>query len=343
MKHGNELLDRREFTIGATLGLSLAAGSAVSVPSRVSAFAAATSAPSSAAARTVRFHDGTIVPALGQGSWHLAQGRHPAAIEEEALRTGLSLGMTLIDTAELYEDGRSEELIGRVIASRRNRVFLVSKVLPVHVAGDGIARACEASLARLGTDYLDLYLLHWRDRDTELVNVVAGFESLRTAGKIRAWGVSNFKVSDMEDLFSVPDGHRCATNQVRYSLDSRGIERDLLPWCEQRGLPVMAYSPLGGDTGSLVHDPTLARIGAMRDCSAVAIALAWAIRSGNVIAIPESGSPVHAKENAVALSLALTPKEVQTLDETHPVKPWDIMRSLLDRGRRWLRSFRNTQ
>ena len=338
MKHGNALLDRREFTIGATLGLSLAA-----VLSRVSAFAAATSAPSSAAARTVRFHDGTIVPALGQGSWHLAQGRHPAAIEEEALRTGLSLGMTLIDTAELYNDGRSEELIGRVIASRRNRVFLVSKVLPVHVAGDGILRACEASLARLGTDYLDLYLLHWRDRDTELVNVVAGFESLRTAGKIRAWGVSNFKVSDMEDLFSVPDGHRCATNQVRYSLDSRGIERDLLPWCEQRGLPVMAYSPLGGDSGSLVHDPTLARIGAMHDCSAAAIALAWAIRSGNVIAIAESGSPVHAKENAVALSLALTPQEVQTLDETHPVKPWDIMRSLLDRGRRWLRSFRNTQ
>src|SRR6516164_2363851 len=338
MKHGNALLDRREFTIGATLGLSLAA-----VLSRVSAFAAATSAPSSAAARTVRFHDGTIVPALGQGSWHLAQGRHPAAIEEEALRTGLSLGMTLIDTAELYEDGRSEELIGRVIASRRNRVFLVSKVLPVHVAGDGIARACEASLARLGTDYLDLYLLHWRDRDTELANVVAGFESLRTAGKIRAWGVSNFKVSDMEDLFSVPDGHRCATNQVRYSLDSRGIERDLLPWCEQRGLPVMAYSPLGGDTGSLVHDPTLARIGAMRDCSAAAIALAWAIRSGNVIAIPESGSPVHVNENAVALSLTLSPQEIETLDATHPVRPADIMRSLLDRGKRWLRSFRNAQ
>jgi diketogulonate reductase-like aldo/keto reductase len=335
------MLDRRDFNgLCATLGLSFPAVSTMLI---ASTFAADTGPPSKSAGRTVRFADGTTVPALGQGSWHLAQGRHPAAIEEEALRVGLSLGMTLIDTAELYGDGRSEELIGRVIPSQRNRVFLVSKVLPVHVAGDGIARACEASLARLGTDYLDLYLLHWRDRGTELANVVAGFESLRTAGKIRAWGVSNFKVSDMEDLFSVPDGHRCATNQVRYSLDSRGIERDLLPWCEQRGLPVMAYSPLGGDTGSLVHDPTLARIGAMRDCSAVAIALAWAIRSGNVIAIPESGSPVHAKENAVALSLALTPKEVQTLDETHPVKPWEIMRSLLDRGRRWLRSFRNTQ
>ena len=169
------------------------------------------------------------------------------------------------------------------------------------------------------------------------------FESLRTAGKIRAWGVSNFKVSDMEDLFSVPDGHRCATNQVPYSLDSRGIERDLLPWCEQRGLPVMAYSPLGGDSGSLVHDPTLAQIGVTHDCSAAAIALAWAIRSSNVIAIPEFGSPVHAKENAVALSLTLTPLEVQTLDATHPVKPGDVMRSLVDRGKRWLRSFHNIQ
>ena len=147
---------------------------------------------------------------------------------------------------------------------------------------DGIARACDGSLARLGTDHLDLYLLHWRSPDADLSAVVAAFESLRAARKIRAWGVSNFKVSDMEDLFSVPDGHRCATNQVRYSLDSRGIERDLLPWCEQRGMPVMAYSPLGGDSGSLVRDPTLARIGAAHGCSSAAVALAWAIRSGNV-------------------------------------------------------------
>ena len=145
----------------------------------------------------------------------------------------------------------------------------------------------------------------------------------------------------MEDLFRVPDGHRCATNQVPYSLDNRGIERDLLPWCEQRGMPVMAYSPLGGDSGNLVHDPTLAQIGATHGCSAAAIALAWAIRSGNVIAIPESGSPKHVKENAVALLLTLTPQEIQTLDATHPVRPADVMRSLLDRGKRWLRSFRS--
>ena len=138
--------------------------------------------------------------------------------------------------------------------------------------------------------------------------------------------MSNFKVSDMEDLFGVPDGHRCATNQVRYSLDDRRFERDLLPWCELHGMPVMAYSPLGGDSGSLVHDPTLAQIGAAHDCSAAAIALAWSIRSGNVIAIPESGSPLHAKENAVALSLTLTPQEIQTLDATHPVKTADVGR-----------------
>jgi diketogulonate reductase-like aldo/keto reductase len=162
--------------------------------------------------------------------------------------------------------------------------------------------------------------------------VVAAFESLRAAGKIRAWGVSNFKVSDMEDLFRVPDGHRCATNQVLYNLGRRGIEYDLLPWCKQRGMPVMAYSPLGD--GSLVHDPTLTKIGAAHGCSATAVALAWAIRSGGVIAIPESGSPAHVKENAVALSLKLNPQELETLDAAHPVRSVDGLRSLLDRGRR---------
>jgi diketogulonate reductase-like aldo/keto reductase len=224
--------------------------------------------------------------------------------------------MTLIDTAELYSNGRSEELIGRVIAGQRDRVFLVSKVLPNHVMGNGIARACEASLARLGTDHLDLYLLHWRNGITDLSGVVAAFESLRAAGKIRAWGVSNFKVRDMEDLFRVPHGDRCATNQVLYNVGSRDIEYDLLPWCEQRGMPVMAYSPLGNN--SLVRDPTLARIGAAHGCSATAVALAWAIRSGHVIAIPESGSAAHVKENAVAFSLTLTPQELQTLDAAHP-------------------------
>jgi diketogulonate reductase-like aldo/keto reductase len=321
MKMGDmnrQLLSRRELGgLCAALGASLPAVSAmISALSSASAFAAAAGADSNGAGRTVKFHDGTIVPALGQGSWHLAQGRHPEAVEEEALSTGLSLGMTLIDTAEVYGNGRSEELIGHVIAGQRDRVFLVSKVLPSHVTGNGIARACEASLARLGTDHLDLYLLHWRNGITDLSGVVAAFESLRTAGKIRAWGVSNFGVSDMEDLFHVPHGDRCATNQVLYNVGTRAIEDDLLPWCKQRGMPVMAYSPLGGS--SLLHDPTLARIGAAHGCSAAAVALAWAIRSGNVIAIPESGSAAHVKENAFARSLTLTPQELQTIDTAHP-------------------------
>jgi diketogulonate reductase-like aldo/keto reductase len=335
-----QLLGRREFNgLCAALGLSLPLTSAMMAAFSQTSTHAATGEAPNGAGRTVKFQNGTVVPALGQGSWHLAQGRHPEAVEEEALRTGLALGMTLIDTAEIYSDGRSEELIGRVIAGQRDRIFLVSKVPPYHVAGDGMARACEASLGRLGTDYLDLYLLHWRNRETDLPAVVAAFESLCAAGKIRAWGVSNFKVSDMEDLFRVPDGRRCATNQVRYNLERRGIEYDLLPWCEQRGMPVMAYSPLG--EGSLVHDPTLAKISAAHGCSATAVALAWAIRSGNVIAIPESGSPAHVKENAVALSLTLTPQELETLDAAHPVRTVDVLRSLLDRGRRWLRSLRD--
>ncbi len=313
-------IPRRKFIAalgGATLGSSLpAVGAKIAPLSSASALAAATGAASSGTGRTVKFHNGTTVPALGQGSAQLGQGRHPEADEEEALRTGLSLGMTLIDTAEIYGNGRSEEFIGRVIAGQRDRVFLVSKVWPSHVTGNGIARACEASLGRLGTDHLDLYLLHWPNEVTDLSSVVAAFESLRAAGKIRAWGVSNFKVSDMEDLFRVPDGDRCVTNQVLYNVGSRGIEYDLLPWCEQRGMPVMAYSPLGDS--SLVGDPTLARIGAAHGCSATAVALAWAIRSGNVIAIPESGSAAHVKENAVALSLTLTPQDLQTLDAAHP-------------------------
>jgi diketogulonate reductase-like aldo/keto reductase len=267
---------------------------------------------------SVQLPDGSRVPALGQGSWHLAQGRHLASEEEEALRTGISLGLALIDTAEAYGDGRAEQMIGHVIAGRRGELFLVSKVLAYHATASGIRQACAASLARRGTDYLDLYLLHWRDGVSDLIVVVDTFESLRAAGKIRAWGVSNFKVSDMEDLFRVPYGDRCATNQVLYNLGNREIEHDLLPWCEQHGMPVMAYSPLGGAGASLLRDSTLARIGAAHHCSAAAVALASTIRNGNVIAIPESGSAEHVQENAVGLSLTLTPDELHALDAAHP-------------------------
>jgi diketogulonate reductase-like aldo/keto reductase len=161
-------------------------------------------------------------------------------------------------------------------------------------------------------------LLHWPDGVTDLSGVVKAFENLRSAGKIRAWGVSNFKVRDLEDLFRIRQGDRCATNQVPYNIGDRSIEHDLLPWCEQHGMPVMAYSPLGGPGAGLLRDPVLARIGAAHGCSAAAVALAWTIRGGHVIAIPESGSVAHVKENAVALTLTLTPQELQTLDAAHP-------------------------
>jgi diketogulonate reductase-like aldo/keto reductase len=310
MTRKNQPITRREFSAAcAAVGAWLTAVNSTFV---------ATASAVNAAGPKVQFRDGTIVPALGQGSWHLGQGRHPANLEAEALGTGLSLGMTLIDTSGNYGAGRSEELIHDVIADQRDRVFLVSKVETDQVTGDGMAGACAASLARLGTSYLDLYLLHWPVSNALFAEVVAGFENLRAAGKIRAWGVSNFSVRQMEDLFLLPGGDRCATNQVLYSLSDRGIERDLLPWCEQHGIPVMAYSPLGGDSGTLVRDPTLARIGAAHNCSAAAIALAWAIRGGNVIAIPESGSVAHVKENAVALSLKLKPDELRVLDVTFP-------------------------
>jgi diketogulonate reductase-like aldo/keto reductase len=305
------LLNRREFN-----GLCGAVGSFVA-PSGALALDATAIAPNGIA-QTVKFHDGTIVPAIGQGSWHIGQERHPAAEEEEALRTGLSLGMSLIDTSGNYGEGRSEELIKRVIVGQRDRAFVVSKVEANDVAREAMARACEASLTRLGTNYLDLYLLHWPVSNAYFPEVVAGFERLHAASKIRSWGVSNFSVRQMEDLFRIPQGDRCATNQVPYSIGDRAIERDLLPWCEEHDMPVMAYSPLGGPGASLLRDPTLAHIGAARGCSAAAVALAWTIRSGNVIAIPESGSPAHVKENAVALALTLTPQELQTLDAAHP-------------------------
>jgi diketogulonate reductase-like aldo/keto reductase len=311
------LLNRRElnsYCVAASLSLP-AVGTMTAALSGASALAA--DVASNSPARTVKFHDGTIVPALGQGSARLAQGRHSEAAEEEALRTGLSLGMTLIDTAEIYSGGNAERLIGRVIAGQRDRVFLVSKVWPSHVAGNAIKEACDASLARLGTNHLDLYLLHWPNGIADFSGVVMAFENLRSAGKIRAWGVSNFKVSDMEALFRIQHGDRCATNQVPYNVSDRTAERDLLPWCERHGMPIMAYSPLGGPDSHLLSDPTLIRIGEARGCSAAAVALAWTIRSGNVIAIPEAGAVAHVKENAVALSLTLSPEELQTLDTVH--------------------------
>jgi diketogulonate reductase-like aldo/keto reductase len=311
-------LNRRQFSAAcAALGLSFSAPGATLAVQAAGQVLGTAAASKPAAARTVKLADRTVPP-LGQGCWHLGRGRHPLSVEEEALRTGISLGMTLIDTSGNYGNGLSEQFIGRVIAGQRQRLFLVSKVEDKEVSGDGIARACAASLARLGSEFLDLYLLHEPVPSAQFTGLVGAFEQLRAAGKIRAWGVSNFDVSQMENLFRVPDGHRCATNQVPYSLNNRRIERDVLPWCKQHTMPVMAYSPLGGDNNLVVSHPILAQVAAVHGCSASAVALAWVMRSGSIIAIPESGSPAHVKENAVALSIALTPRDLEALDAAFP-------------------------
>jgi diketogulonate reductase-like aldo/keto reductase len=312
------LLNRRQFSLRcAAFGLALPTLSA-RVSAQTLAAPPVAGANEKAAAATVRFPDGISVPALGQGCWHLGQGRHPLAVEEEALRTGISRGLTLIDTSGNYGGGRSEQFISHVISGQRDRVFLVSKVEPNQVSGDGIARACAASLARLGSDHLDLYLMHWPVASSAFPGMVAAFEQLRAAGKIRAWGVSNFDVAQMDDLFRAPDGHHCATNQVPYSLNNRSVERELLPWCKQHNLPVMAYSPLGGDNNLVIGNRALAQVATIHGCSPAAVALAWVIRSGNVIAIPESGSQTHVTENAAALSIALTTSDMQMLDAAFP-------------------------
>ena len=313
------LLSRRQFNARcAAFALALPAIGTVATAQQPAPVPGAAGAAPEPARRSVRFPDGVSVPAVGIGTWHLGQGRHPLAVETEALNTGVSLGMTLVDTSGNYGHGRSEQFIGQAMAKQRDKIFLVTKVEGDEVAGDGIARACAASLARLGTDHIDLYLLHWPSPSQTFPGVVAAFEQLRLSGKIRAWGVSNFDTNQMEDLFRVPDGHRCATNQVSYSLNDRGIERDLLPWCARHNMPVMAYSPLGGDHHLVIGNSTLMQIGAAHGCSAAAVALAWVIRSGTIIAIPESGSPEHTRENAVALSLTLTPEDIQALAAAFP-------------------------
>ena len=307
------LLNRRQFSAGcAAFGLTLPA-----ILARPAAALGDTAVPEHPV-RTVKLPDGTTVTALGQGCWHLGQNRHPANVEEDALKSGISLGMTLLDTSGNYGHGASEEFLSRVLAGERERIFLVSKVEGDEISGDGIAKACDASLRRLKTDYLDLYLLHWPVASGEFPGVVAGFEKLRAAGKIRRWGVSNFDTGQMEDLFKVPNGQHCATNQVPYSLNNRHIEGDLLPWCRQHNMPVMAYSPLGGDKHLVLSDQALADIGAKHGCPPAAVALAWVIRGGEVIAIPESGSPEHVRENAQALSLKLTAEDLEALNKAYP-------------------------
>ncbi len=267
--------------------------------------------------KMVALPDKTLVPAIGQGTWLLGEQRGKRGKEAEAIKAGIETGMTLIDTAEMYGDGKSEELIGEVITGYvRNRLFLVSKVYPHNAGRKRIGKSCAETLKRLRTDYLDLYLLHWRG-SIPLAETVECMEQLKKEGKILRWGVSNFDTADMEELWRVPDGKNCAVNQVLYHLASRGIEYDLLPWMREHGVPVMAYCPLAqaGDLKrGLYESPVLSEIGAAHGCSISQVLLAFAIRNGDIIAIPRTGKKEHALDNAKAAELELTDEELLELD-----------------------------
>ena len=261
----------------------------------------------------VRLPDGTEIPALGQGTWHMGENAAAAAAETAALRAGIAAGLTLIDTAEMYGDGGAERVVAAAIAGQRDAVFLVSKVYPHNASAAGVARAAAASLKRLRTDRIDLYLLHWRGAHP-LAETVAAFEKLRAQGAIRYWGVSNFDVSDLQEL---PDGAACATNQVLYNPDRRGIEFDLLPFCRARAMPVMAYSPLG-QAGRLLRSKALTAVAARHGVTAAQVAIAWSLRDGATISIPKASQPAHVAQNAAAAGLLLTAADLAEIDAAHP-------------------------
>lgn len=264
--------------------------------------------------RTVTLPDQSDVPALGQGTWRM--GEDPRRREQEivALRKGIDLGMTLIDTAEIYGDGATETLVGEALAGVRDQVFLVSKVYPQNAGRGRLERACEASLQRLRTDRLDLYLLHWRG-SVPLAETIEGMDALIRAGKIRRWGVSNFDRSDMEELF-LASGQACGTNQILYNVTERGAEFDLLPLMAEHHMPVMAYSPIG--QGALPSSPNLLAVARRHDATPFQVALAWVLRDPRVIAIPKAGTAAHVADNRKALDLRLTPEDLAGIDADFP-------------------------
>lgn len=270
--------------------------------------------------KTVTLPDGTVVPALGQGTWYMGEYPQIRAKEIKSLQLGIELGMKLIDTAEMYGDGLSEILVGEAIKGRRDDVFLVSKVYPHHAGLKTIVTACENSLKRLGTDRLDLYLLHWRGR-IPLEETIEGMERLKKEGKILRWGVSNFDTSDMKELWNQQNGPNCMTNQVLYHLGSRGIDYDLLPWQQEHQVPIMAYCPLaqgGSLSRKLINDSTLKEIADHHNATPLQIALAWTICSNHVIAIPKASQEQHVMDNAGAASIQLTEEDLRRLDEVFP-------------------------
>jgi diketogulonate reductase-like aldo/keto reductase len=260
---------------------------------------------------TLRLPDGTVLPRLGLGTWGMGEHRDRQNAEADALREGLDLGMAVLDTAEMYADGRAEEVVAEAIRGRREGAFVVSKFYPHHASRRELARACEGSLRRLGVERIDLYLLHWRG-DVPLAETVESLEQLRSAGKIARWGVSNLDVSDLEDLVSCRGGHAVAMNQVLYNLSRRGIEWALLPWQREHRIPAMAYSPV--EQGRLLTHPTLGKIAAQLGATPAQVALAWAIREPDVMAIPKAASRAHVRENRAAADLSLDTRTRAALD-----------------------------
>ena len=265
--------------------------------------------------QTVVLPSGESIVALGQGTWGMGEDRRHRASEIASLRLGLDLGMRLIDTAEMYADGGAEDIVGEAIKGRRDEVFLVSKALPHHATRRGTVDACHASLKRLRTDRLDLYLLHWRER-VALAETIQAFESLVRSGDIGRWGVSNFDTSDMEDLLELNGGTAVATNQVLYNPARRGIEFDLLPWCRARDIPLMAYSPI--DQGRLLKNATVQRVAARRSATPAQIAIAWVLRQEGVLTIPKATKPDHVRANREALDIRLTHQDLEDLAHEFP-------------------------
>lgn len=262
--------------------------------------------------KTVALNSGTQVSALGQGTWHFGENRNNRAQEIAALQSGIDLGMTLIDTAEMYGEGAAEEVVGEAIAGRRDQVFVVSKVYPHHASATDLPRACENSLRRLKIHAIDLYLLHWRG-SVPLQETVETFEVLRISGKIRSWGVSNFDVHDMEEI----EDTACVANQVLYHPGERGIEFDLLPWCRERKVAIMAYSPIGHG-GDLLSSRALRAVAERHRATPAQIALAWALRQPDVIAIPKASEAEHVRENVAAAEIRLTEEDLGTIDSAFP-------------------------
>ena len=266
---------------------------------------------------TFRLPSGAPVPRLGQGAWQIGEDQRRHAEELRALNVGIELGLTLIDTAEMYGNGGSEQLVAEAIAGRRAQVYLVSKVLPSNASRRGTVAACERSLARLKTDYLDLYLLHWRG-SYPLEETFGAFTTLIERGLIRHYGVSNFDCADLDEASALPGGERIAANQVLYNLEERGIEWDVLPRCRERGVPIMAYSPLGSDRMRLRTHPALRAVAARRGVSASRVALAWLLRAPGVVVIPKASKEAHVRDNHAALELELSAADLAELDAAFP-------------------------